>query len=303
MIRCRLERLHSDGNVFLVDGSGSDWATWRVQFSQLWSPLADRTTNFFHDYCVALLDGSESLAAAFASFVPSSVAEESFWCRYLYARRLILPHELAVFILENEATTFSLEPNDVDFASWKEVFLNDWEKEDGDVATDCEVALEKSQLLSWQYRHLVPANVSARDFWCRYLYRRAILMQRLSTVEHDQSIAISETPAQGLHDAHSAEITSAATEPNAMNSSEDGVACSPSQIATSTSCHDTSLPGDVMSPAEPLAQLDVHQSHSTHDSKPSSPSADSENQDVSSSGQVSSRVHSSLEEDGWDEWE
>jgi hypothetical protein len=132
--------------------------------ANLWSPLAVESPNFFHDHCVALLEGSESLAAAFTSLVPSSVTEESFWCRYLHARRCVVPTELALFLLEGDPATFTCEPNDVDFDNWKDSFFSDWDQVHRDVAADCEVALEKSQLLSWQHARLVPASISAIDF-------------------------------------------------------------------------------------------------------------------------------------------
>lgn len=111
----------------MTDGAGNEWAAWRVEFTQLWSPLAVESPNFFHDHCVALLEGSESLASAFTSLVPSSVTEESFWCRYLHARRCIVPNELALFVLESDPATFTCEPNDIDFDNWKDSFFSDWE--------------------------------------------------------------------------------------------------------------------------------------------------------------------------------
>jgi hypothetical protein len=368
MNRRRLEQLHEEGGVFLTDGAGDEWSAWRVEFTQLWSPLAVESPNFFHDHCVALLEGSESLAAAFTSLVPSSVTEESFWCRYLHARRCIVPNELALFVLEGDPATFTSEPNDVDFDNWKDSFFSDWDQVHRDVAADCEVALEKSQLLSWQHARLVPASVSARDFWCRYLYRRAVLVRNFSKFEHDQSSARFASPVQA-HAAENAPVTSEsegihatddvsvlplpqmAASTTSCDASLSGDVVSPTEIraspsassstltdnpqgythaaenapvtsesegihvaddvsvfplpqmaASTTSC-EASLSGDVVSPTEIRASPSASSSTLTDISRTSSESAAPACHDVPSSSCVASQGPSSLEADGWDEWE
>ena len=288
--------------MFLVDGTGDEWAAWRVQFAQLWSPRAFGSPNFFHNHCVGLLEGSESLAAAFSSFVPSPVAEERFWCRYLHVRRRIVPHELALFVLETDAATFACEPDEIDFVGWKEVFFRDWEQEDGDVAADCEVALEKSQLLSWQYQQLVPADVCARDFWSRYLYRRAILVRNLSKIEQDSSSAVFAPPAEILHETHSTAIADNLSGTNATNAASDSNVFHSPQSTASTPSGETSLPGDVAAPAEHRMSHADLPSTLACDPGPSSQTAAPSSQ-VASSSHVTSQGPSSLDVDGWDEWE
>jgi hypothetical protein len=299
MNRRRLEQLHEEGGVFLTDGAGNEWAAWRVEFTQLWSPLAVESPNFFHDHCVALLEGSESLASAFTSLVPSSVTEESFWCRYLHARRCIVPNEFALFVLESDPATFTCEPNDIDFDNWKDSFFSDWDHVHRDVATDCEVALQKSQFLSWQHARLAPASISARDFWCRYLYRRAVLVRNFSKFEHDQSSACFASPAQA-HTAESAPVTS---ESEGIRVAVDVSVLPLPQMAASTTSCEASLFGDVVSPMEILASPSTPSSTLTDNSRTSSESAAPACHDVPSSSRVASQGPSSLEADGWDEWE
>jgi hypothetical protein len=288
----RLEQLHEEDSVFLTDGAGEEWAAWCVEFAELWSPV--ESPNFFHEHCVALLEGSESLAAAFTLLVPLSVTEESFWCRYLHARRCVVPHELALYILESDPTTFTFEPNDINFINWKDSFFSDWEQVHRDVATDCEFALEKSQLLSWQYGRLVPASISTRDFWCRYLYRRAILVRNSSNLEHDKSYAGFTPPAL----AHAAEIVKNNSDSEGVHSAGDVSVLPLPQIAASTSSCEASLSGNFVSPMGNLASHDAPSSILTP-SESVAPTC----QDVPSSSHVILQGPSSQEVDGWDEWE
>jgi hypothetical protein len=288
--------------VFLEDGRGDEWAAWCVQFAQLWSPRAIGSPNFFHKHCVGLLEGSESLASAFTSFVPSPVAEEHFWCRYLHARRRIVPNELALFVLESDAATFACEPDEIDFVGWKDVFFRDWEQEDGDVVADCEVALDKSQLLSWQYQQLVPADVCARDFWSRYLYRRAMLVRNLSKIEHDSSSAVFAPPAEIPHETHSTEIADNLSGTNATNAASDCSVFHSPQSTASTPSGETSLPSDVAAPAEQqMPHADLPSTLARDPRLP--PQTAARPSQVAISSHVTSQEPSSLDVDGWDEWE
>ena len=289
--------------TFLVDGIGDEWAQWSLQFAQLWS--SQHASEFFHDRCIEFLEGSESLASAFSSLVPSSVSEETFWCRYLLARRCILPHEHALFILENDPATFSFEPIETDFHVWKGLFSGEWDHNDPQMISDCTVALEKSQLLSWQYKRLVPADVSARDFWCRYLFRRALLARKESNDEVSLPSSMSPT-LSNEHTSLAREVGDdglCAESSSQVVSAIDDVASSLSHSIASTS-GDASPPGSVATPT-----IEQHSSHGRISSSlgvQSSSIAESATpatHTTHSSSHVSVQGTSSLEVAGWDEWE
>ncbi len=288
--------------IFLVDGIGDEWTQWSLQFAQLWS--SPHATEFFHDRCVEFLEGSESLAAAFSSLVPSSVSEETFWRRYLHARCCILPHEHALFILENDPGTFSFDPIETDFHDWKGVFFGQWDHDDRQMISDCTVALEKSQLLSWQYGRLVPADVSARDFWCRYLFRRALLARKEPNDELSKPSSMSltlsnehtnlgcEAGGDGLCAESSNKILSAIDDIDSSlphsKAAMSGDASHPSSVAPPIEQHESD--GCISS------NLGVQSSTISESAAPVTPKTHISSQD-------SVQGTSSLEVSGWDEWE
>ena len=321
--RCRLDMLHRDDAVFLAEHTGDDWDAWRLQFAELWSPNAAASPNDFHDHCAALLEGSQSLAAAFTTFVPSSVSEETFWCRYLYARRFIIPHEHALFVLEKETASFTTDPVESDFNHWKDMFVENWEQHDAGIVSDCTVALENSQLLSSQYRSLVPSAVCARDFWCRYLFRRALLVRSVTVVEPEhvtvaepshvtvieppQSSICSASPAPDVAANPTSECDSHISASQAFGAEDDDHRSSLSQ-ATATISGEASTPASLAGDATSLTQP-----HASADSQsPNSGSLSSSTPEV-----VASKGHhipgssptalpgppASSEVAAWDEWE
>jgi hypothetical protein len=315
--------LHRDDAVFLAEHTGDDWDAWRLQFAELWSPNAAASPNDFHDHCAALLEGSQSLAAAFTTFVPSSVSEETFWCRYLHARRFIVPHEHALFVLEKETVSFTTDPVESNFNDWRDVFVENWEQHDAGIVSDCTVALENSQLLSSQCRSLVPSAVCARDFWCRYLFRRALLVRSVTVVEPEhvtvaepslvtvieppQSSICSASPAPDVAANPTSECDSHISVSQAFSAEDDDHRSSLSQ-ATATISGEASTPASLAGDATSLTQP-----HASADSQsPNSGSLSSSTPEV-----VASKGHhipgssptalpgppASSEVAAWDEWE
>ncbi len=316
--------------MFLVDGIGDEWACWSAQFAELWS--SSHAPKFFHDRCVSLLEGSESLAAAYSLFVPHEVPEYTFWCRYMNARRCILPREHALFLLEKDSSTFTCEPIGTDFHDWKSIFIGDWDRDDGGIVSDCIVAMEQSELLSWQYNRLVPSDICAQDFWSRYLFRRALLLRNVPNAELPQSPTLpiplrndgASAVCEVASDESRGEKNSSSDVPNAE---VDGNDFSLSQT-TGSAPVDASLPGSVAFLSEPhvpdgsissthavlsstIAQSAVPSNHNVQSSshialqEPSSSegSVRDEWQRVEGSSHIPVQGLSSSEEDGWDKWE
>jgi len=300
--------LHLDDGVFLVDSVGDNWDSWRLQFTELWSPNATTSPSAFHDHCVALLGSSESLSLVFTTLVPSSVSEETFWCRYLYARFCIIPHERALFLLESDAASFTSDPIESGFDIWKDLFFENWAQHDADVITDCNVALENSQFLSSQYRLLVPAIVSARDFWCRYLFLRALLVRNAG----DDAVLMIDEPAQSsvcsdlLPAADAVHVSGNAPESESGVSTARGTdadTCSSSlspKVTASRSveaCLDEDLLTEHASVDFQAPNLGIHSSSASE-------AVASQDQSISSSSTVTLQVPTpSSEVAGWDDWE
>jgi hypothetical protein len=300
----RLEKLHKEGDLFLVEGSGDDWAAWRLEFAELWSSTSASSPNFLHRHCATLIESSHSLSAALSEYVPMHVSEETFWCRYLYARHRIIPQEHALFVLEINVASFTVEPIETDFQSWKDMFVSKWQLQDDDISSDCALALQKSQLLSWQYDRLVPVEVSAQDFWCRYLFRRAGPHQHTSITETPQVSRTSPSPARNHSASHhhaspDLNVRCAASDSQVNNSGACECSLSSSRAAPST-------PPDARISSDSAVAIEWH--GSDNNSSPKSPADSPSRSQLAAcipNPSLASAQDAAAPSDaaGWDEWE
>jgi hypothetical protein len=216
-----------------------------------------------------------------------------------------MPREHSLFALENNPATFTYESIETDFLDWKSMFMSKWDLDDRTVVSDCSLALEKSQLLSLQYQRLVPGDVCARDFWCRYLFRRALLLRNEPSIEATQSPTLPSAQADDEpSDACGGSSGTSLKEPSghvANAESSDGSEFSSSQTTAPTSGDDfVVLPSGGAAPNELHSSDDFPASNAGVSS--SSSAAPSAASSAHSSAQVAQQPSSS-EAAGWDEWE